>query len=107
MWQRRNKYGNKRTVVDGISFHSKKEAGRYSVLKHLHGMGQIKELRLQPRYPLTFNGQKIGTYVGDFEYVDHNGKLICEDVKGMPTDIYKWKRKHFVLEYPHIQHVES
>ena len=54
----RNKYGNKKTVVDGITFDSRKEAKRYQELKLLEKAGEIKDLRRQVKYELI-PSQKI------------------------------------------------
>ena len=90
----KNKYRAVKTVVDGITFHSKKEAERYKILALLEAQGKIDNLRLQPRIALMVNGKKIGQYVGDFEY-KHDGKVILEDVKSPATrtPIYKLKKK--------------
>jgi hypothetical protein len=90
----KNKYGAIKTVVDGITFHSKKEAERYKQLALLESTGKIDNLRLQPRIPLMVNGVKIGHYVGDFQYV-HQGTQILEDVKSIATrtPVYKIKKK--------------
>ena len=42
-----NKYFNKKVIIDGIKFDSKKEAKRYTELKLLKKAGIIKELELQ------------------------------------------------------------
>jgi hypothetical protein len=55
--------------------------------------GTIYGLRLQPRYPLTVNGVKVGTYVADFAYVDAAGDDVVEDVKGVRTPVFKLKAK--------------
>jgi len=90
----KNKYGAIKTVVDGITFHSKKEAERYKQLALLESTGKIDNLRLQPRIPLMVNGVKIGHYVGDFQYT-HLGKQVLEDVKSIATrtPVYKIKKK--------------
>lgn len=90
--RRRNKFGAIRTTVDGIKFHSRKEAARYEVLRDLASSGQISELRLQVSHTLTVNGMKICRYISDFEYVE-DGLPIVEDVKGRLTDVYKLKKK--------------
>ena len=91
---RRNKYNNKKTVVDGITFASKKEANRYSQLALLEATGKIDNLRLQPRLPLWVNGVKIGHYIADFSY-DLDGQKVIEDVKSAATKtpVYKLKIK--------------
>jgi len=95
-----NKYFSKRTERDGIWFHSKKEADRYSELKILERVGQIKNLTLQPEFILTVNDIKIGTWTGDFSYLDvRSGNPVIEDTKGYRNDLYRWKKKHFEAQY--------
>ncbi len=89
-----NKYKAERTTVDGITFDSKMEARRYEELRQMESAGIIRDLVLQPRYPLVVNGHKIGTYVADFEYYDkEKDMVITEDVKGVKTPAYKLKKK--------------
>ena len=89
-----NKYRAVKTVIDGITFHSKKEAERYKILSLLESQGRIDNLRLQPRIALMVNGVKIGHYITDFQY-DISGKQVIEDVKSKATrtPIYKLKKK--------------
>jgi len=90
----KNKFNAVKTTVDNITFHSKKEAKRYSELKILELAGEITNLVLQPRYPCKVKGHVICTYVADFRYDDHKRKAeIVEDVKGMKTPDYKIKKK--------------
>jgi hypothetical protein len=93
-----NKYNAKKTEIDGITFHSRKESVRYSQLKLYEKGGLIKDLRLQVPYELipklVINGktERAIKYVADFVYIDTvSGKEIVEDVKGMITDIFKIK----------------
>ncbi len=52
-WNRsRAKYGNRKVVVDGITFDSKKEAQRYTELKLLEKTGKITGLQLQREFEL-------------------------------------------------------
>lgn len=104
---RKNKFNAKRTLVDGISFHSKKEAERYKILSLLESQGRISNLRLQPRIPLMVNGKKIGHYVADFEY-ELSGKNIIEDVKSIATktSVYKLKKKILETYDPPIEITE-
>ena len=88
----RPKYNNKKTMVDGILFHSQKEASRYGDLKILQKAKKISDLKLQVKYPLEVNGQKVCTYIADFEYVERGTKVV-EDVKGMKTALYSLKKK--------------
>lgn len=92
-----NKFGNKRTTVDGIAFASKAEAKRYSELRLLEKAKLIFRLKLQPRFKLEVDGVPICVYVGDFQYYkfDANGEEeeVLEDVKGFRTPEYELKRK--------------
>jgi hypothetical protein len=90
---RANKYGARKTEVDGIKFHSAKEAKRYTELQVLSRAGLVKGLILQPRFPIVINGVKVCTYVADFEFIDETGARVIEDVKGMKTDVYTLKNK--------------
>lgn len=88
----RSKYRSIKTVVDNITFASKKEALRYQDLKLLQKAKVINSLVLQPVFTIAINGQKICDYIADFSYVE-DGKLIVEDVKGVKTPVYKLKKK--------------
>lgn len=91
---RRNKYGNKIVIVDGIKFHSQKEGKRYAELLLLLREGVISDLATQVPYLIEVNGRKICKYVADFVYRDlENHGTVVEDVKGYRTDIYKLKKK--------------
>lgn len=88
------------TIVDGIKFHSKKEAKRYQELHLLEKEGEIRDLELQVRIYLegkngpilTEKGRKM-SYVADFRYFDVRlNAWVIEDVKGWKTDVYKIKK---------------
>lgn len=100
-----NKYRNVPTVVDGITFASKREAARYVDLKLLQRAGEIRDLELQPVFPLTINGIDVkirsdkrpnGTrtrYTADFRYIDtRTDRTIVEDVKGIDTQASRLRR---------------
>lgn len=105
----KNKYRNKKTVIDGITFDSKAEARRYAELKLLERAGEIKDLELQPKYRLLDGFKKNGKtyrpidYIADFKYVDREGKTIVEDVKGKETEVFKIKQKLFEMKYPGLE----
>ena len=94
------KYNNIKTVIDGITFASKREAKRYNELKILERCNIISDLRLQVPYVLI-PAQKGGIrkelalkYIADFVYFDNElNKQIILDVKGVKTPIYITKRK--------------
>lgn len=93
---RYNKYHNKKTNIDGITFDSKREAQRYAELCLLQRKGKIQSLRRQVPFELIpkQEGERACTYVADFVYhMTDTGKMVVEDAKGMRTDVYKIKRK--------------
>lgn len=100
----KNKYFNKKVVIDGIKFDSKKEANYYTKLKLMQNAGVIWDLEVQRKYVLqkafTFNGKTIReiSYYADFVYEDKNGIHVV-DTKGYRTDVYKMKKKMFIKKY--------
>lgn len=98
---RPSKYGNVKTVVDGITFDSKAEAWRYAELKFLVRAKEIGDLKLQPKYQLLGKGlTKICSYIADFQYVElapdgYVKRMVVEDVKGVRTPVYRLKAKLF------------
>ena len=104
----KGRYGNVNKIVhDGIKFDSKREYLRYMDLKLLVRAGEISELKVHPKYPITIAGVEIRiyskryhkngrhlTYEADFSYWRY-GKPVIEDVKmasGHRTEVYKIKR---------------
>lgn len=91
------KFGNIPTVVDGIEFHSKREAKRWGVLRLLEKGGAIRMLERQVKFPLDVNGHRITTYTADFVYheqtKDGHWRRVVEDVKGYANDRWPMKKK--------------
>ncbi len=93
---KRGKYGAIRTTVDGINFHSKREASRYKSLKFLESVKRIRNLQLQVKYEFVINGYKIGSYKADFVYEeleDGEWNPVVEDSKGYRTKDWIRTRK--------------
>lgn len=96
----RNKYGAKKTIVDGITFDSQAESYRYLVLLGRLKRGEISGLELQPVYVLAEGVKLHGEtrkrpairYRADFRYTTHLSETVCEDVKGMDTPLGRLKR---------------
>ena len=110
-----SKYHNKHTEQDGYTFDSLAESRRYWELKALERAGEISGLVVHPKFVLQeavkVNGETIRaiTYSPDFQYFDHNGMQVAEDVKGgkgTVTEVYKLKRKLFIVRYPNIRFEE-
>lgn len=118
---RRSKYGNRKTVVDGITFDSKKEANRFRELQLLERAGKITALQRQVKYVLIptqreFSNEiykkgahqghfkpgkvleKECSYIADFAYIQ-DGAYVVEDTKGVRTEAYKIKWKLMLERY--------
>ena len=89
-----SKYRNRKTVYDGITFDSQREASRYAELKLLERAGEISDLKLQVPFELIpkQSGERAVKYIADFVYLE-GGKSVVEDVKGKKTRDYIIKRK--------------
>lgn len=129
MARKGNKYKARKTIVDGLTFDSSKEAERYLDLKEQAEKGQIRALKLQVPYELIPNqyipidevykkGPKKGqkklklqersvSYIADFVYEKKNEdgtyEEIVEDVKGYKKgaaySIFKIKKKMMLDRY--------
>lgn len=102
------KYHNEKTEVDGIEFHSRKEANRYCELKMLKAARVIKDFKMQVVYLLQEAFRKNGklhreiTYVADFVVTYPDEHIEVEDTKGYRTRTYLDKRKMFEKRYPDL-----
>lgn len=101
------KYHNRKVMVDGIKFDSRKEACRYQDLKLLERVGEITDLRRQVKYVLiprqkSKSGKILErecSYIADFVYRTKEGATVVEDTKGMRTRDYIIKRKLMLYRY--------
>jgi hypothetical protein len=101
----RTKYGNRKTVVEGITFASQREARHYQELRLREKAGEIRGLVCQSRWRLNVNGVKVADYVADFEFDEIGGVVqgrrfwnaswtrVIADAKGFRTPVYKLKAK--------------
>lgn len=119
------KYKNRKIIVDGITFDSKKEAKRYKELKMLERAGIIHDLQRQVKYVLIpaqyehtgeiyVKGKNKGkpkkgklieqecAYYADFVYI-RDGETVVEDVKGyrdgQAYNLFVIKRKLMLYVY--------
>jgi len=90
---KRMKYRNVKTVIDGITFDSKKEANYYGKLKLLLKSGEVIKFDCQVRYDFELNGIKMGFYKADFVIHWKTSGIKVVDVKGMKTPVYQLKKK--------------
>ncbi|MCC6695251.1 MAG: DUF1064 domain-containing protein [Candidatus Hydrogenedentes bacterium] len=108
---RRNKFGARKVTIDGHTFASTAEGKRYEYLREMQQRGEIRCLRLQPRYLLQpayvdSRGRQVRRieYVADFEYIEcATGRTVIEDVKGVETQVFLLKKKLFERVFPTLQ----
>lgn len=106
--RKKNKYGNKKTVVNGIKFDSLAESRYHLILLDKKKKGEILDFELQPVFELqpTFkkNGETFRAikYKADFKVIHNDGRIQIIDVKGMETSVFKMKRKMFEYKYPEL-----
>ncbi len=87
------KYGNKKTIIRGLEFASKREAARYVELLSMWRSGDISEPICQPVFELipaktapSGRKERMVTYVADFAYYRaSDGRRVVEDVKSPVT----------------------
>lgn len=100
-----SKYGNSKTVVNGITFDSKMETEYYQYLELLQG-AHIVHLQLQPKFLILpsyvdAEGKKQRPiyYQPDFLVMYESGLVEVIDVKGVETEAFKLKKKMFESRY--------
>lgn len=108
-----NKYKNKKTVLDGFIFDSKKEAHHYSTLKTWEKQGKISDLKCQVKFeivPKSGNNKRAHYYIADFTYITITGEKIIDDVKSPATKknaVYRLKKALVLSLYPDWTFIES
>jgi hypothetical protein len=107
--KRSGKYNACLQTVDGITFHSKKEAAYYSQLKIERRAGLIKSFERQVSFDLyaftladlTFK-RRVCAHIVDFVVTRKDGSQEVREVKGFATDVWDLKRKLFEANYPEL-----
>lgn len=98
--KRVNKYGAKKTVVNGTRFDSKREGKRYNDLVRRQMAREIHTLTLQPTFPIDIGGIIVCKVKLDFKYFDYaRKKWVFEDSKGRDNAMSKLKRKMVEAQY--------
>jgi hypothetical protein len=113
--RRGNKYGARKTTVDGYRFDSKLESQRYLELRARRDEGIITNLARQVSFKIFWPGHGedkkwlLFTYVADFAYNDAEGNYVVEDVKGnvtgAPMGVFRIKKKAVLFDHGIIVHI--
>lgn len=110
-----SKYHAQKTVIDGVTYDSKKESRRAQELEYLQKIGKISNLQRQVRFVLqegfvNYDKEKVHPiyYIADFCYTMYGVKIV-EDVKSPATrtQVYLIKKKLFQFKYPEYKFIES
>lgn len=89
----RNKYGNKKKIVDGVKFDSELEAYCYKILMLLKIEFEFqKSILLMERFRYDNKWIRETTAIVDF-VIKHNEETIYLDTKGFATEVSKIKYK--------------
>ena len=114
--KKENKYRNKKIIINGIKYDSKKEAKRHQELLLLEKMGEISNLELQKTFELIKTNKQVKPtlkkclYIADFYYYDKKyKKFIVEDIKSdiTRTTAYQIKKKIFCEKYKDLIFFEN
>ena len=102
-----SKKGKNKRTYEGKEFASLMELRFYKdYLKPLQEKGMVDSIIIQPKYVLQPSFKKYGktiqqiTLIGDYEVKYSDGRIITYDVKGLPTQESKIKRKMFDFKFP-------
>ena len=105
---KRSKYGNQKTVYNGMTFDSKREAAfcaELDMLKRASNKAEkVISYECQVPFQIIHFEKKICKYIADFvvKYADGSEKII--DVKGVRTDVFKLKKKLVEAQFGVIIH---
>ena len=105
-----SKYHNRKVTLDGLSFDSVAEAGRYGELRLRWLAGEIINLEVHPRLLLVpafvrvVEGKRRTSrprhYIADFSYQIRDSYRVIEDVKGgKATQTALWSLKWALAQY--------
>lgn len=102
----RNKYGARKTTLNGHTFDSSFEAEVYCERKLQEQAGELSDLELQKTFTLqeAFRDRagkkhRAITWTADFTYTK-NGVKVAEDAKGFLTEGSGIRHKLFARHYP-------
>lgn len=85
----------KKQEYNGSRYDSKFEASYAFELDMRQKAGEIERWEKQVKIPLTVNGYVIGNYYVDFVAYYPDGTVEYIETKGLASELFKWKWKHF------------
>lgn len=108
---------SKKTMIDGILFDSLLESDTYLWLKEERDLGNIRDLKIQPKFDLLPKGKRTAdnpmkgfswnsatSYKADFSFINKKGELVVVDSKGFlrSNDPCKPRIRLFLHLYPDV-----
>lgn len=93
---KRSKYGNRKTVLDGMVFDSAQESRDWADLSLRQKAGEIRNLRRQVTFECVWNDVPVCKYIADFAYEELTGehwRKVVADSKGFSTALFRLKAK--------------
>ncbi|KLD65443.1 hypothetical protein Y882_02685 [Dyella japonica DSM 16301] len=96
--EKRSKYGNKPTVVDGVRFDSKKEARYFEDLKRRKAAGEVWYWLRQVPLHLPGGTRYVVDFLVFFKDPERDPEYV--DVKGKQTEVFRVKRREVEAAYP-------
>ena len=104
--RKKNKYGARRVIVDGIRFASQFESEIYLELKKRERAGEIVGLFCHVKYNLYGrDGSVVCSHEVDFLCTLPDDTKEVHEAKGAETSLWKLKRKLFEASYPEIPYM--
>jgi hypothetical protein len=102
-----SKYGNRKTLYNGVEYDSRKEADYARDLDLLlhEKNGTLMSWERQIAIPLVVVNEKIANIVVDFRETYVDGRVLYVEIKseGTKTDVWKLKWKLFEALYPEFE----
>ncbi len=100
-----SKYGASKSQYNGITYHSKKEAGYAAELDLRVISRDIKSWERQIKIDISVNGYHICNYYIDFVIIHNDCSVEYVEVKGFETEVWRLKWKLFEALYSKIPNV--
>jgi hypothetical protein len=98
--KKRNKFGAKKTMYNGVSYDSKGEAKYAYTLDVRKRLGEVKHWERQIPIKLIVNDTLITVYRIDFKVIFPDGSIEYHEFKGHETPDWKLKWKLALVLYP-------
>lgn len=108
--ERGNKYGvaaKPDRMFEGVLYASKLERDVAMHFDLQQRMGLVSKIERQVSVPLLAPGAKVltsvGKYVIDFRVTYSDGRVVFVEAKGVETPLWRWKYRHFKIQYPDLE----